>query len=190
MQRYPRKKIKNVILGIGNKVLSDDGAGLRVVRHILKNHPDLAEVHVIEGSYLGYELTALLADTENVIVINAAKLDRPPGYVSTFMGQEMDLILQRPQRNANETALAEIVKIAWPITGLPTNRALIAVEPKKTTWGNRLSSSVTKVVPQVAEYALTLMSQWTGLSINTPQPPPTGQTQSSEQSVRSGRLEP
>ena len=168
----PVQNRNNVILGIGNKALSDDAAGLRVVRHILKNHPNLFGVHVIDGSNLSYELTSVLENALNFIVIDAAKLDQPPGTVSTFTGAEMDVILKRPQRNANETALAEIVKIAWLAKQLPVNRALIAIEPKKTNWGNRLSACVNKAVPQVAEYALMLMSQWTGLSFNNPKPPP------------------
>lgn len=175
----PDQTIKNVIIGIGNKALSDDAAGLRVVRHIIKNHPDLSQVRVIDGGNLSYELTAVLENAENFIVIDAAKLDQPPGTVSTFMGTEMDKILKRPQRNANETALAEIVKIARLAKQLPANRALIAIEPKKTTWGNRLSANVTKVVPQVAETALSLMSQWTGLSLAKP-PPPSQPTQAND----------
>jgi hydrogenase maturation protease len=163
--------IKNLILGIGNKALSDNSAGLRVVRHILRTQPTLSGLGIIESGNISYELTAVLEDVENIIVIDAAKLDRPPGTVSTFLGPEMDAILSRRQRNANETALAEIIKIAWLAKQPPAHRALITIEPKKITWGNRLSASVNKTVPQVADYALTLMSQWSGLSFDKPQPP-------------------
>jgi hydrogenase maturation protease len=183
----PKQKLKNIILGIGNKVLSDDAAGLRVVRHIQKNYPNLDEVLVVDGSNIRYELTAVLESADNFIVVDATKLDQPPGTITTFLGSDMDTVLKSPGRNANEMALAEMMKIASLARQLPVNRALIAVEPKKITWGNRLSASVNKTIPIIAEQAIRLMNQWTGLSINdshapTTQPSPLSTEKSTEKS--------
>lgn len=177
----PAVNADNVILGLGNKALSDDAIGIKVVRYILKSQPNLSNLHIIDGSNLSYELTMVLEQAQNLIVIYAAKLDHAPGTITTLVGTDMDQALKRSQRNANETALADMFEIARLAHRIPANRALITIEPKKISWGNRLSAYVSKAIPQLAENALTLMNQWTGipfqdttLSITeTPPPAPT-----------------
>ncbi|MCG6971203.1 MAG: hydrogenase maturation protease [Gammaproteobacteria bacterium] len=163
---------KNVILGIGNKALSDDAAGIKVARHIIKNHPKLTAFHIIDGGLLNYEMTSVLENAQNLIIIEAATLGHAPGTISTLIGTDMDNMLKRVQRNATETALADMFEMARLARHLPPNRALVTVEPKKTSWGNRLSASVAKAIPQLAENALTMMSHWTGLPFREPESKP------------------
>ena len=167
----PPQNAKNVILGIGNKALSDDAVGIKVVGYIMKNYPDLAALQVIDGGNLSYELTTVLESAENIIVINAATFGLPPGTMTTLLGTDMDQIFKRPQRNANETALADMFEIARLANKLPSHRAFISIEPKKISWGSRLSACVSKAIPKMAQNALTLMSQWTGSAYQTPAPP-------------------
>jgi hydrogenase maturation protease len=166
----PAANADNVILGLGTKALSDDAVGIKVVRYILKNCPNLSDLHIIDAGNLSYELTTVIEHAQNLIVIYAAKLNHSPGTVTTLIGTEMDQILKRSQRNANETALADMFEIARLADRLPANRALITIEPKKISWGNRLSACVSKAIPQLAENALTLMIQWTGGSFQESEP--------------------
>ena len=159
------KNHKNVILGIGNLALSDDGAGVKTVRHILKQNPNLDCLSVIDGGNLDYELTNVLEQCENLIIIDAPKLDFTPGTVSCFLGSEIDKVLKRPQRTANETALAEILNMVRLAKQYPKHCALITIEPKKVSWGNRLSASTRKALPLAADQALKLMSHWTNLPL-------------------------
>lgn len=168
---------KNVILGIGNLVLSDDGAGIKVVRQMMKNHPNLPSINLIDAGNVFSHLTEVLEASENLIVIEAAKLGRSPGTFTTIQGPDLDLFLNRTQRNANETALADIFQIVRLSKQAPENRALIVIEPKKTTWGSRLSACVSRSLPNVAQEALSLMSMWTGLTIDSA-PSHTSQNQS------------
>ncbi|KPJ93305.1 MAG: hypothetical protein AMJ53_07560 [Gammaproteobacteria bacterium SG8_11] len=161
-QHLSLQNLDNVILGIGNKALSDDAAGIKVVRYMLKNFPHISSLQIIDGGNLTYELTTVLESAQNLLVIDAAKLEQAPGTITLFEGTQMDEILKRPRRNANETALADMIEIARLAKKMPRNRALLTIEPKKTSWGNRMSACVSKAIPQLAQNALTLMSQWTG----------------------------
>lgn len=167
----PATNADNVILGLGNKALSDDAVGIKVVRYIQKNHPDLPELHVIDAGNISYELTMIVEQAQNLIVIYATQLERTPGTITTLVGTDMDQILKRPQRNANETALADMFEIARLAHCLPANRALITIEPKKISWGNRLSACVSKAIPKLADTSLTLMTQWTGRPFQKPKQP-------------------
>ena len=153
----------NVILGMGNKALSDDAAGIKVARYIIRNHPKLTAFHIIDAGLLSYQMTSVLENAQNLVIVEAATLGNAPGTISTLVGADMDRILKREQRNSNEMALADMLEMARLARHLPPNRAFVTIEPKKISWGNRLSACVAKAIPQLAEDALSIMSQWTGL---------------------------
>lgn len=167
----PSQISRNVILGFGNQVLSDDVAGIKVVRYILRKYPALCAFEIVEAGTLNYRLTRVLENARNLVVVEAAQLEQRPGTISVFTGADMDRILNRRRRNSNETALAEMIEIARLARRLPPQRALITIEPKKVSWGGRLSASVRNAIPRLAEDALSIMSHWTGVPFQDLEPP-------------------
>jgi hydrogenase maturation protease len=153
----------NVIIGIGNKALSDDAVGIKVARYLIKNYSHLGALHIIDAGLLNHQISSVLENAHNLIIVQATTLGHAPGTVSTLKGKDMDRILKRAQRNSNEMALADMFEMARLAGRLPPNRAFVTVEPKKVSWGSRLSACVARAIPQLAENALTLMSYWTGL---------------------------
>jgi hydrogenase maturation protease len=155
----------NVIIGVGNKALSDDAVGIKVARYIIKNHPHLSSLRIIDAGLLNYQISSVLENAHNLIIVQAATLGHAPGTVSTLVGKDMDRILKREQRNSNEMALADMLEMARLARRLPPNRAFITVEPKKVSWGTRLSACVSRTIPQLADDTLALMSLWTGIPL-------------------------
>lgn len=153
----------NVIIGLGNKALSDDAAGIKVARYLVKNHPNPGDLQIIDAGMLHHKISSVLENAHNLIIVQAATLGHAPGTISTLVGKDMDRILKRAQRNSNEMALADMFEMARLARCLPPNRALVTVEPKKVSWGNRLSACVSRAIPQLADRALSLMSLWTGI---------------------------
>lgn len=69
-----KKRLKTLILGLGNPILSDDGAGPAVARE-LAGRLDPQEATVIEASLGGLNLLDLLVGYERVIIIDAIKTE-------------------------------------------------------------------------------------------------------------------
>jgi hydrogenase maturation protease len=65
-------KIKTLVLGLGNPILSDDGVGPAVARE-LEGRVDPQEATVIEASLGGLNLLDLLVGYDRVIIIDAIK---------------------------------------------------------------------------------------------------------------------
>lgn len=61
-----------VIMGIGNPILSDDGAGIKIAQFIGKEKPDLRIIETCEG---GLALLDHMVDCERLIVIDSIKTD-------------------------------------------------------------------------------------------------------------------
>jgi hydrogenase maturation protease len=69
-----KKKLKTLILGLGNPILSDDGVGPAIARE-LGNKLDPKAATIVEASLGGLNLLDLLVGYERVIIIDAIKTE-------------------------------------------------------------------------------------------------------------------
>ena len=73
--------MKNVIIGLGNTVLSDDGAGVYVAR-LLSGRLDPGESTIIETESAGMNLMEMLSGFDRAFLVDAILLDgEEPGTV-------------------------------------------------------------------------------------------------------------
>jgi hydrogenase maturation protease len=79
--------VKTLVLGLGNPILSDDGAGIRVAEE-LEGKVDPQEVTVMETSVASLDLLDLLAGYDRAIIIDA---------IQTVGGQVGDIYQLEPE---------------------------------------------------------------------------------------------
>ncbi len=81
--------MKNVIIGLGNTVLSDDGAGVYVAR-MLTGRFSRDDVSVIETESAGMNLMEMLAGFDRAFLIDAILLDgEDPGTVFRLKADDL-----------------------------------------------------------------------------------------------------
>ncbi|MCB1877596.1 MAG: HyaD/HybD family hydrogenase maturation endopeptidase [Chromatiales bacterium] len=151
---------KTLVLGIGNKLLSDEGAGLHLLGFLKRTHPDLAEVSYVDGGTLSFTLADRIAETDNLIVLDAAELGKSPGSVKSFVGKEMDRFLGKAKRSVHEVGLLDLMDIARLTTTLPKHRALVGIQPERFDWGQDPSEAVADAIPVAACKVLELIRLW------------------------------
>jgi hydrogenase maturation protease len=128
---------RTLILGIGNVLLSDEGAGIHLLEHLRTHHPNIAGVEYLDGGTLGFTLATEIEDAENLIVLDAAHLNARPGAMCCLVGMEMDTFLGSAKRSAHEVGLLDLLDMARLTETLPRNRALVGIQPGETGWGDR-----------------------------------------------------
>jgi hydrogenase maturation protease len=154
------KLTNTLILGIGNTLLSDEGAGIHALNLLQSRHPDLQNVTFIDGGTLSFTLATYIEECDNLIVFDAAELKAPPGTVSTMAGAKMDTFLGAARRSPHEVGLLDLFDIARLTESLPENRALIGIQPANIEWGMSPTPDVEKGLPLAVEQAVELMGQW------------------------------
>lgn len=152
--------MKTVVLGIGNKLLSDEGVGLHVLNVLHETYPATAEVEYLDGGTLSFTLAGAISDADNLIVIDAAQLKGKAGDVACFVNQEMDDFLGSCKRSVHEIGLLDLLDISRLTESLPANRALIGIQPDKIDWGDDLTEYVAAAVPIAVQHAVDLLQQW------------------------------
>jgi len=154
-------ELKTVVLGVGNTLLRDEGVGVHVVEELRRTHPDLSAVEFLDGGTLSFTLAGPLAEADQLIIIDAAELQAPPGTVSLFENEAMDDYLNHgKRRSVHEVSLLDLLAITRLTDSLPPRRALIGIQPQSVEWGESPSAEVAAAIPAACELALGLLRKW------------------------------
>jgi hydrogenase maturation protease len=152
---------RTVVLGVGNTLLSDEGAGVHVVERLRGQWPDLAGVDFLDGGTLSFTLAGPMAEAEQLIIIDAAELGAPPGTLALYRDAEMDAYLGcGKRRSVHEVSLLDLLAIARLTEDLPSRRALIGIQPGAVDWGEAPTAEVAAAIPLACDMALDLIREW------------------------------
>lgn len=152
---------KTLVLGVGNTLLMDEGAGVHVVRYLQHHHP-LPNVDYMDGGTLSFTLAQAIEDADNLIVIDAAQLHAPAGTVRVFVDADMDRFLgAHRKRSVHEVSLIDLMAVACLSERMPARRALIGIQPLLLDWGETVSPALRAAIPAAGALALELIALWT-----------------------------
>ncbi len=154
---------KTLVLGIGNTLLSDEGVGIHMLDYLRSRYPDLPGVSYLDGGTLSFTLAPWIEEADNLVVIDAAELNAPPGTVEVFTGDALDRFAGRTKRSVHEVSLGDLLAIASLTDALPRNRALVALQPEKIDWGRDLSDAVAGALPEAGHQVMCLVRKWAPL---------------------------
>ena len=153
--------MQTFIIGMGNTLLSDHGAGIYALNFLKNFHSDIPGTKYLNGEFLELDLATKIEPTNNLIVIDATNLNSQPGSVHTFVGNEMDSILNEQSKNASqEKGLVQLLKEIDLLDRLPERRALVGIQPLCLDEGECLSATVEDAIPNVCCRVLGLIEEW------------------------------
>lgn len=154
------EKKGTLILGIGNTLLSDEGAGIHALNHLKSLCSNIPDLTFVDGGTLSFTLAVYIEECTNIIVFDAAKLNQPAGTVQTFVDADMDDFLGTTKCSAHEVGLIDLMDIARLTEHLPEKRAIIGIQPETMGWGMRPSPVVQGALAKAADEALKLIRLW------------------------------
>lgn len=149
-----------LVLGFGNVLLSDDGAGIQLVERLRAElGSDAAEF--VDGGTLSFSLLSYVESTDSMLVIDAADLNSAPGTVRLFEGAVMDNFLKSSRRRSvHEVGLIDLLDMARLQECLPSQRALLCIQPGRISWCETLSNPVAEAMDEAARQARATLHRW------------------------------
>jgi len=151
---------RTLVLGVGNVLLCDDGAGVHAMRALASEQGDVPDVEYLDGGTLSFTLAPAIEGVERLIVFDATQLSSPAGTVRCLVDREMDAFLGRAKRSVHEVGLLDLLDIARLTGFLPHQRALIGIQPARIDWGDTPTDAVTKGIRQAVQIGTGLLQQW------------------------------
>jgi hydrogenase maturation protease len=157
----PSPNSRALVLGFGNVLLSDDGAGVRLVER-LRSELGSHAAEFVDAGTLSFSLLSYVEATDSLLVVDAADLNSAHGTVRLFEGGAMDDFLKSARRRTvHEVGLIDLLDMARLQDCLPGRRALLCVQPGVIDWCDTLSASVAAALPEAARQARVLLHRWT-----------------------------
>ena len=152
---------KVLVLGIGNTLLSDEGAGVHALRRLQPLYDRGGSVEYLDGGTLSFTLAGPIEESAAVLVLDAAQLGAEPGTVRVFEGEAMDAFLGAGgKKSVHEVGLHDLMAIAALAGRLPERRALIGIQPQELGWGDAPSARVAEGIGRACAAALGILERW------------------------------
>ena len=131
---------RTVVIGVGNTIFSDDGAGVHAAR-LLQNDPRLPpDVTILDGGTIGLELLPYVADASRVLVLDAMDGGEAPGTLMRL--QAADLLRDAVARTAHQLGVVDLITALALVASYRQEILVLGVQPAFTGWGTTLSAEV------------------------------------------------
>ena len=141
---------KILILGLGNSLRGDDGAGSAVIAALslmdLPRHVDL-----LDGGTPGLEMVLLLQGYARVIIVDAADMGVAPGEWRRFTPDTAEIKSSEDnlQGTLHSAGLAEALALAGALDLLPPSLVIYGIQPKSLDWSQELTEPLAAALPDV-----------------------------------------
>ncbi|MFP4208052.1 MAG: HyaD/HybD family hydrogenase maturation endopeptidase [Wenzhouxiangella sp.] len=156
------KPLKTLVIGIGNNLMTDDGAGVHVIERLQAlDLPD--HVELVDGGTLGFALLEIVENAQRLIVTDAANLEAEPGTVQVFENDTMDAYLARCRRSSvHEVNLMDVMSAAKFRGTMPDDYALVGIQPAQIDWGSEPTEAVARGVDEAVQIILDMLAEEVG----------------------------
>ena len=144
-----------LIVGVGNALRSDDGAGLAAAMRLAAMLPADIRVLMKDGDFLS--LLEEWRDADLVVLIDAACSGAPPGTIRRCDAREEPLWAEGVRSSTHAFGVAQAVELARALRRLPARLLVFGIEGRDFSPGDGLSpeveAAIEELVRRVAEEA-------------------------------------
>jgi hydrogenase maturation protease len=132
-----------LLLGLGNPLMSDDGAGQELLSRLACHASEWGErVEFIDGGTQGLALLGTFEGRKAVVFLDAVRFGDKPGAVHILTGEEVARMGRRAATTAHEGSAPQILAALQLLGETPSEIILIGLEPEKLQTGIGLTPSV------------------------------------------------
>ena len=151
--------MKTLVLGIGNPILSDDGAGIRVAQDVGEKLND-PQITVAETSEAGLSLLDSIVGYDKVIIIDAIQTEKGQAGQIYRMGAE-DFSLTKHLSSPHQINLATALELGKMLNlAMPQEITIFAVEAKDiTSFSEKCTPEVERAIPEAIKMVLEELSE-------------------------------
>ena len=154
MQNTASTNLNVLVLGVGNILLSDEGAGVKAVNLLQERYDFPPEVHLLDGGTSGMELLPALDDRTHLFILDVVqKQDLPPGETMVLdLSQSPGYFRQKI--SPHQLGLSEVLAVAEMTEALPPHITLLGIRPLCLETGLDLSETVQAGVQELMQLLL------------------------------------
>lgn len=121
-------QVELLVLGLGNLLCGDDGAGVEAVTRLRERYDAPDGVLALDGGTLGLSLLPYLQNARTVILVDAIGADEPPGTLVRLRGDQVGPAAAQ-RLSPHQVGVADLLDGARLLGGNPEELVLVGVVP-------------------------------------------------------------
>jgi hydrogenase maturation protease len=138
-----------MVVGIGNLIMQDDGAGVHVI-DCLSRMGIPEQVELIDGGTYSYDLVDFFCQGDIIIVIDAMQAGGEPGTIYRAPLEQLGLQFDSALMSVHDLGFVQAARHVNMLGHYP-EILVYGIEPKELGLGLELSPEIASKVPRVAE---------------------------------------
>jgi hydrogenase maturation protease len=150
VRRMEMHNLNILVLGIGNLLLQDEGAGVRALAEFEGNYETPAGVELIDGGTSGIELLQYIQGKDYLIILDVVKSGKLPGDLIRMEGEEVPALFQK-KISPHQLGLSDLLAAVQLTDKMPLGVVLFGIEPKSIDTGLELSDEVGRNLGELAD---------------------------------------
>jgi hydrogenase maturation protease len=147
------------VLGIGNLIYSDDGAGLRALWQLEKDPRLPSGVDLVDGSAAGLPVVSLVERAERLLILDAVHVGAEPGTV-VRLGED-DLRDVPGGAYAHQLGVQDLLSALRIMGKTPRELVLLGIQADSIALGTDLTPAVESGLDRLVSESIRLLVEWT-----------------------------
>jgi hydrogenase maturation protease len=139
-----------LVLGLGNVVCTDDGAGIAAIHKLIREYAMPEGVVAVDGGTLGLSLLPLVDSADQVIMVDAINGEGPPGTQVRIEGEEVAPAVYE-RLSPHQIGVADLLAGASLLDKYPERVVILGVVPESIELGLERTPAVEAAIPELVE---------------------------------------
>ncbi len=147
-----------LVLGLGNPLMGDDGAGLAALARLREEWRFAAGVELVDGGTWGMNLLPLIETAGRLVLLDAIDTRSPPGTLTVLARDELPRYFAH-KISPHQIDLREVLALAELRGRLPLEVVALGVQPGVIEMREGLSPPVAAAIPKMVRAAAGLLAE-------------------------------
>ncbi len=149
----------DLVLGLGNTIMSDDGFGVRVIDELSSRYRFPGEVRLLDGGTLGLDLLPHLEGVDRLLIVDALEMQAAPGTVFRLEGEEVPRAFAG-KLSVHQMGVQDLLAVSELMGHLPGELVVWGVQPQSIEMGTELTATVAAAVAAVVAGVVGELRRW------------------------------
>lgn len=154
-----RPAFKTLVLGVGNKLMSDEGVGVHVIERLASKYKLPEEVQVLDGGTLGLDLLYYLEGIENLLIVDAAETGKEAGTIVRLQDDEVPAFMSI-KISPHQMGVPDMLAAAKMKDNFPKRLVLLGIQPDEITLSLDLSPILASKVDILTDKLVNELIEW------------------------------
>jgi hydrogenase maturation protease len=150
---------RDLVIGVGNPLMGDDGLGIAVVARLAAEWPNDESLSFVDGGTWGMNLLPLIESANRVMILDAIDRGLSPGTAITLERDEIPRYFAI-KLSPHQLDLREVLAVAELRGTLPSETIALGLQPERVELSLALSAPVAAAVDGLVATANDRLAAW------------------------------